>query len=52
MVILLKKTQEKRATLKEDSFGKYLEKSVEHTTVNGTLVARKFSWYKRIMGLF
>lgn len=52
MVVLFKKAQEKRATLKDDSFGKYLEKSVGHTTVNGTLVARKFSWYKRIMGLF
>ena len=52
MVVLLKKAQEKRATLKDDSFGKYLERSVVHTTVNGTLVARKFSWYKRIMGLF
>ena len=52
MVVLMKKAQEKRATLKDDSFGKYLEKSVGHTTVNGTLVARKFSWYKRIMGLF
>lgn len=52
MVVLLKKAQEKRAALKDDSFGKYLEKSVGHTTVNGTLVARKFSWYKRIMGLF
>lgn len=52
MVTLLKKSQEKRATLKDDSFGKYLERSVENTTLNGTLVTRKFSWYKRIMGLF
>lgn len=52
MAILLKKSHEKRATLKQDSFGKYLEQSVEKTTVNGEVVARKFSWYKRIMGLF
>ncbi len=52
MVALLKKAQVKRAALKEDSFGKYLERSTENTTVNGTVVAKKFSWYKRILGLF
>ena len=52
MVVLLKKAKEKRATLKEDSFGKYLVRSVENTTVNGSIVERRFSWYKRVMGLF
>lgn len=53
MTVLLKKAQTvKGATLKEDSFGKYLERSTENTTVNGAVVAKKFSWYKRILGLF
>ena len=52
MVVLLKKAQCKKTTLKDDSFGRYLEKSTENTTVNGTVVAKKFSWYKRILGLF
>ena len=52
MTVLLKKAQIKRAMLKEDSFGKYLERSTENTTVNGAVVAKKFSWYKRILGLF
>ncbi len=52
MTVLLKKAQTKRAMLKEDSFGKYLERSTENTTVNGTIVAKKFSWYRRILGLF
>ncbi len=52
MVVLLKKSPEKREMLKEDSFGKYLERSTANTTVNGALVERKFSWYKRILGLF
>lgn len=52
MVTLLQKSQTKKTTLKGDSFGKYLERSVGNTTVNGTVVAKKFSWYKRILGLF
>jgi len=52
MVALLKKAQGKREMLKDDSFGRYLERTTEQTTVNGTVVARKFSWYKRILGLF
>ena len=52
MVSLLKKSQEKREMLREDSFGKYLENTTGKTTVNGTVVSRKFSWYKRILGLF
>jgi len=52
MALLTKKLQSKKEALKEDSFGKYLERSVGNTTVNGAVVARRFSWYKRIMGLF
>jgi len=52
MAVLLKKTFAKKETLKEDSFGRYLERSTENTTVNGAIVAKKFSWYKRILGLF
>jgi len=52
MVVLLKKSLSKKETLKEDSFGRYLERSTGNTTVNGTVVAKKFSWYKRILGLF
>ncbi len=52
MVVLLRKEQIKKDALKDDSFGRYLERSTENTTVNGTVVAKKFSWYKRILGLF
>ena len=52
MVTLLRKSSSKKEALKEDSFGRYLERSTENTTVNGTVVAKKFSWYKRILGLF
>ena len=52
MAIILKKAQAKKETLKEDSFGKYLERTTGNTTVNGAVVERKFSWYKRILGLF
>ena len=52
MTVLLKIVQAKRTMLKEDTFGKYLERSTENTTVNGAVVAKKFSWYKKILGLF
>ncbi len=52
MVVLLRKEQTKKDALKNDSFGRYLERSTENTTVNGTVVAKRFSWYKRILGLF
>jgi len=52
MVVLLKKPQKNDVSSKEDSFGEYIARSTENTTVNGASVVRKFSWYKRIMGLF
>ena len=52
MVTSANEEQVKKETLKEDSFGKYLERSTENTTVNGSPVARGFSWYKKILGLF
>ena len=52
MEALVNGEQAKKETLKEDSFGKYLERSTENTTVNGAPVAKGFSWYKKILGLF
>ncbi|MDD3594332.1 MAG: hypothetical protein PHX18_06875 [Candidatus Gastranaerophilales bacterium] len=52
MVALLKRVQAKKNALKDDYFGRYLEKTTENTTVNGNRVAKKLSWYKRILGLF
>ena len=51
MVVLLKENEEKREMFKDDSFGKNLEQSTGNTTVNGTVVEKKFSWYKRVLGL-
>ncbi len=52
MVTSVNEEQAKKEALKEDSFGKYLERSTENTTVNGAPVAKGFSWYKKILGLF
>lgn len=52
MVALVSEEQTKKELLREDSFGKYLERSTENTTVNGAPVAKGFSWYKKILGLF
>ena len=51
MAVLLDKIKEKRELFKNDAFGKYIENSTSKTTVNGTVVEKKFSWYKRVLGL-
>lgn len=51
MLALVNKV-EKKSPARVDAFGKYLIESMKNTTVNGSRIGKKLSWYKRLMGLF
>lgn len=50
MALTIKNTKKQNETA-ADSFYSYIKKLHSETTVNGSEVKQKFSWYKKVLGL-
>lgn len=50
MALTIKSSKEKKETATPESFYTYIKKQHQETTFNGSKV-KKFSWYKKVLGL-
>ncbi|MDD3419771.1 MAG: hypothetical protein PHE78_04115 [Candidatus Gastranaerophilales bacterium] len=48
---LITKESKKQSENKSDTFYNYIAKLRAETTVNGSEVKKKFSWYQKVLGL-